>query len=534
VAAPIYPRDIVFSLLPWAMLLALKALETTGRPGWACLGWAAGAGVLLGASGLVQVQLLLPVPIAIVAVAAVRFLRRRTSGLRLAAVVVVIGSAALMPILPWIVAVLGELSRGGGLSLDSSEFLVPLRVGFWDLPQQFGLLLPFAVIGAGVALMALGGRGPRPIGTTDTAWRPSAPESPLLLVTWAAVPFLLAFLYSPTWPLEDAVRPQRLFLLASQPVAILAAMGIVTAAEDIRPKIRRPRALAIAVAVVILAATVPATIANSYRAATAFDAPFYAHLDLVDDRIPDFRTIAPPGGRFGLLTYEDWSALAWYETGAWIVGMEPPGYSKLAFDPEVFTGVSQAARRAALLDAFDGRLSSITAAADRFGVSTIVLAKRNGMWGTIDQSAAVIPAVDPGAAQGVWSVFPGNGWDALDLEFNSSLTLPDLPAGDVHLAMRMQSARERGRSRVRVVAESADGSERTLLDQPVDKAGRLENWPIIEWSGTLLPGERVRIDALASLYIQSIRGYTPPPAVPEGWVVQSDGEDHVVLTRDPE
>ncbi|HEX5015809.1 MAG TPA: hypothetical protein VFV72_16815 [Candidatus Limnocylindrales bacterium] len=532
VAAPVYPRDIVFSLLPWAMLLALNALEATGRPGVAAFGWAAGAGLILGASGLVQVQLLLPIPIAIVAVAAARYARRRSDGLRLAAVVGVIGVTAFVPVLPWILAVVGELSRGGGLSLDSSEFLVPLRVGFWDLPRQFGLLLPFAAVGAGVVLLFLRGRGPQPIGQEETLWHPSAPESPLLLVVWAAVPFSLAFLYNPTWPLEDALRPQRLFLLASQPLVILAAMGVVTVAEDLRPKLRRPRALAAAVAIVLIVATVPVTLANGYRAATAFEAPMYAHLDLTEDRVPDFRTIAPPGGRFGLLTYEDWSALAWYETGAWVVGMDPPGYSKLAFDPEIFTGVSQADRRAALLDAFDGRLASIVGAADRFGASMIVLAKLNGWWGTIDQSASMIPSVDPGAVRGEWSVFPGNGWDALELEFNSSLTLPEIPAGDVHLAMRMQSARERGKSRVRVVAVGPDGTERTLLDQPVDRAGRLENWPVIEWSGTLLPGERVRIDALASLFVQSIRGYVPAPAIPDGWTVQSDGQDNVVLVRD--
>jgi hypothetical protein len=60
-------------------------------------------------------------------------------------------------------------------------------------------------------------------------------------VAWAALPFVLGLAYSPNWPLEDALRPQRLFLLGSQPMAILAAMGLVTAAEDVAARIARPR-----------------------------------------------------------------------------------------------------------------------------------------------------------------------------------------------------------------------------------------------------------------------------------------------------
>ena len=43
------------------------------------------------------------------------------------------------------------------------------------------------------------------------------------------VPWILAVLYQPTWPLEDALRPQRLWLIASQPGLILAAIGLGTA-----------------------------------------------------------------------------------------------------------------------------------------------------------------------------------------------------------------------------------------------------------------------------------------------------------------
>ena len=62
-----------------------------------------------------------------------------------------------------------------------------------------------------------------------------------MLVAWFTVPFLLAVLYRPDWPLEDALRPQRLWLLAGQPAAILAAIGLVAGAEQLaRGSWRRP------------------------------------------------------------------------------------------------------------------------------------------------------------------------------------------------------------------------------------------------------------------------------------------------------
>lgn len=531
-AAPVYPRDIVFGILPWAMIASIRGLESTSDPGRGYLRWAVLSGALLGIAALTQIQLLLPVPFAIGAVAIVAALGPGSRRGRLAVGVVVVGAVAALAVLPWIVAIASEIARGGGVSLDSSDFLQPLRLGFWDVPQQFGVILPFAFVGAGVALLFVRGSGPRPLGEAATRWHPSTPASPVLLVAWAGLPFVLAFAYSPAWPLEDALRPQRLFLLASQPIAILAAVGLLTAAEDLAVRWRRPATVRVAFAIAVIAATVPTAAVTSYRAATAFDAPIYAHLDLVDDRVPDFRAIVPARpGRVGVLTYEDWSALAWYETAAWIVAMDPPGYSKLAFDPAVFTGTSQAERRIDLLRAFSGDPAALAEAADRFGMDLIVLARRDDLLGLIDETAAVIPTADPTAVLGPWSILQGNGWDALELESGSSVAIEAGQGGFVRLAIRAQSARERGRSMMRLVATAADGSERTLLESTVDRAGRLENWPVIEWFGYVGADESVRIEAGAALYVQSIRGYVAPTEPPAGWVIRVDEPDFVVLGR---
>jgi len=73
VAYPIYPRDLVFGILPFAMLAFLRATE--GERSW--VGWALVTGGLLGLCALIQVQLLLPIPIAL-AVPFERVVRHRS------------------------------------------------------------------------------------------------------------------------------------------------------------------------------------------------------------------------------------------------------------------------------------------------------------------------------------------------------------------------------------------------------------------------------------------------------------------------
>jgi len=61
----------------------------------------------------------------------------------------------------------------------------------------------------------------------------------------------MAVFYDPGWPLEDALRPQRLWLLSSQPGAILAAIGLVALVRYVvglrrhRPRLVRPAIVAV-------------------------------------------------------------------------------------------------------------------------------------------------------------------------------------------------------------------------------------------------------------------------------------------------
>ena len=156
-----------------------------------------------------------------------------------------------------------------------------------------------------------------------------------MLLPWWIVPFALAVLYQPSWPLEDALRPQRMWLISSQPGLILAAMGLVAVAEAIAalPRSRLRRAVPLIVAAVLVA-SVPVTLATTRLMTSLWTDARYAHLRLGPDRVPAMDALlAIHGPRPTVLTYEDWSSIVWYQTGAAVVAVEPPGYAKLAVDP---------------------------------------------------------------------------------------------------------------------------------------------------------------------------------------------------------
>jgi len=532
---PLYPRDVVFALLPLGVLAFLRATASPALGGrW--LAWALAAGVVLGICGLVQVQLLLPLPAALATFGVVVAWRRRGRRAVAVATLAVCGLVGAAIVVPWLLPTLEWIRRNGGVALDSAEMLEPARFGPWSYPREFGLLLPLAVLGAGVALLLLRrADGPRPDAPSPGRWRPAIPEGPLVLVAWFTVPFLLAVLYRPDWPLEDALRPQRLWLLAGQPAAILAAIGLVAGAEQLaRGSWRRPKLVAPMVVLVALVASIPATAFTAALLASTWARPTYAHLDLESDRTPAFaELLGRDGPRSTVLTYEDWSSLVWYETGLWVVGTYPPGYAKLAYDPGVFTGRSQAERRADLVAAFAADAAGLAAVADAYGAGRIVLARRGERWGLLDVPAGALLAAAPEAIAGPIEHEEGNGYDALRLMPGSRVRLlARAPAGEaLELVVRARPADAAGLvpPRFRLLAGATAGGappERALADLEVP-AG--EEWGRAIALVTLHEGEALWLEALDAVILQSARGFVAPTAPPDGWRVAASSPDAVVL-----
>jgi hypothetical protein len=521
---PLYPRDIVFGLLPLAVLAFLRALDIVR--GWP---WAMVAGGLLGACAVIQVQLLLPIPIAllvaVIAAAAVDPSRRRRAIVSLA----ITGGLASLSVAPWLIETVATIRRNGGVALESADTLLPARIGFWDYPREFGVFLPLALVG--VALVLIHARDRDPV---ITGLSPRRPEAALVLVPWFVLPCLMAVFYDPGWPLEDALRPQRLWLLSSQPAAILAAIGLVALVRGIvGRRWRRPRLVGPAIVAVVLAAAVPTVTFTLRQLFQTWQVPTYAHLRLDRDRVPDMATVLGPGATPStILTYEDWSSLVWYETGNWVVAVKPPGYAKLAFDPLVFTGHGQDARRVDLARAFRGDPPDLTAVADRYGADRILLAQRDGRWGVIQQVAAVAARV-PGAVTGTATIVDGNGWDDVDLEPGAGLAFDVTAAGPIHVELRFvgdvgnRAVPER---RLRLIA--ATGAEARDLADLVLPATAVDDWQVIDADIELRSGERLVVEAVDEVAVQSFLGFVST-AAPPGWQVVTSTPDALVLGRLP-
>jgi hypothetical protein len=545
-AYPLYPRDVVFGLLPFAVLAFLRALATTRTSrAW---GWALAAGGLLGVGALVQVQLLLPIPVALTIVALAVAIRRPGQGRRAAGALVVTGGLALTLVAPWLVDQLDAIGRNGGVALDSSDTVVPARFGPWSYPREFGLLLPFGLLGAGATLLLLRrADGPRPGGQAEGPWRPAHPEEALVLVAWFGLAFALAVLYQPDWPLEDALRPQRLWLIASQPMTALAAIGLVAGAEDLVGHFRAARggsraAVAGLVGAATLVACVPTTFATTRLIAGTWTSPTYAALDLHADHVPGFDAILPTRGpRTTVLTYEDWSSLAWYETGATVAGLLPAGFAKLAYDPAVFTGRGQAERRADLIRAFDGDPTDLSAVANAYDAGLLVLARREQLLGRFDAMAVPAAAI-PGALNGSAVAVVGNGWDALAMEPGATLQLPLRVSGSTRLEIRLVGAQAgvappARRFQLQVLPASGPAPPPLDLQAP---ATRTDLWQVIRTEVALEPGDRLVLAALNALAVQSIRGFGPMDGSLEvgaepipGWRVTDVTQDAVVLETAP-
>ena len=518
---PLYPRDLVFGLLPLAVLAFLRALE--GVRSWA---WAALAGGLLGICAVIQVQLLLPIPIALLVVALATAIvdpsRRRSAALAL----IVTGGLTAIVIAPWLLETIGTIRRNGGVALDSADTLLPARIGLWEYPREFGIFLPLALVGMGLVLVHLRDRDPAVSGI-----RPRLAGSPVVLVPWFVVPWALAVLYDPGWPLEDALRPQRLWLLSSQPGAMLAAIGLVALARlVVGLRWHRPRLVRPAIVAVLLLAAVPTVGLTTQLLFQQWVQPQYANLLLDRDHVPDMASVlGDTGPRSTVLTYEDWSSLAWYETGSWVVAVKPPGYAKLAFDPTIFTGRSQEERRTDVARAFRGDLAQLAAVADSYNADRILLARRGDRWGVLQQVAA-IAAKEPGGISGPATVVDGNGWDAVALDPGARLVLaPALVGRPIDLEVRFLGAdvnRPVPDRRVRLIAVKS-GGERDVGDLVVP-ASSVDPWQVVESEIQLQPGERLTIEAVDGVTVQSVLGFvaTPPPS---GWQTVRTTPDAVVL-----
>jgi hypothetical protein len=309
---------------------------------------------------------------------------------------------------------------------------------------------------------------------------------------------------------------------------------VVAADRVVAGRFGRRRLARRLLAVAVVLATVPATFFTVRLLAGTWTEPEYAHLRLVRDHVPDMASILGTSGpRETVLTYEDWSSLAWYQTGAWVVAVDPPGYAKLAFDPATFTGHTQAQRREDVARAFNGAPISLVLVADDYGADRILFARRGEAWGTVHQVAATT-ARDVQASDGSSRIIEGNGWDVVELSPGSRLTFGIAPQAGIVLELRLRGALN-GRPvpdrAFRLLAIGPADDARVLGEYLLPATGE-EEWQIVSTRVDLRIGERLAIEAIDDMAIQSFLGFVVPSPIP-GWRVALETPDAVLLERDP-
>ncbi|HKG57097.1 MAG TPA: hypothetical protein VKA85_07610 [Candidatus Limnocylindrales bacterium] len=521
-AYPLVPRDVAFAILPFAVLAFLRSIEPRGRSG-SVLKWAVVAGLLLGVATLVDVDLLLPLPITLFATAIVVARRdpaRRVPAVASLATTTIVAAATVAA---WLIPRLARAAEGVA-GFDVADGLDPARFGFWSYPIELGLLLPFAIVGAVAMLILLRLDGSPLLPVTLRRWRPDPVEGPLLLVVWWLVPFALAIVGA-AWPVSFLVRPELMWLVASQPLAILAAIGLSTATEALlRTRWRQPSLVAPSVAVVVLLACAPATAATAGIVGAAWPRPAFAHLDLETDSVPDFRAMLGDRGTRPrtVVTYEDWSSLVWFLAGEKVVAIVPDASSRAGATPG--GGRRDAERRNDLARGFSGDPAALAAVADRYGATTAIVARRGDRLGLVDIPAGLL---EPVAGT---RIVTGDGWDGVELRAGARVTLPLAISGPIELDIRIISAQiAAGHApTLAIYAVNAGGTVRALGGGAARRTTAVSS--VLHVGGSLVAGERLAIAASDTVTIEGVRGYVPASSIP-GWTIVRDTPTAVVLER---
>jgi hypothetical protein len=231
---PFFPRDGAFLLLPLGLAWVYRAVLEGWRPGPYLAGLAFGLMVLVHTQTAVFAAPLVGLYLALaVALRPALFGPAVRTSLIVSAVTLLVSAF-------WWLWMLVAVIQSGSFSVQMPAYRVPVKLNPLEFPLEFGVFLPLGLLGVGLTARRL-------IAGRDAA--------ALLLLVWWAAPVLLAIFRPTDFPGGDTFFPRRLWQFASQPLALMAGLGLV--AGLIRPLRLRGAPLALLLVPVLLAASVP-------------------------------------------------------------------------------------------------------------------------------------------------------------------------------------------------------------------------------------------------------------------------------------
>jgi hypothetical protein len=502
---PLFPRDIAFLLLPLGLGCVYRGVVDGWRPGAALAGLAFGLMILAHTQTAVFAAPLVAIYLALLLV------MRRDLLPRIVRVSLVTGAVALAVSAFWWLWQLVAIVRSGSFAVAMPAYRVPVKLGLDELPAEFGVFLLLAPLG----LYLVGRR----------LVRERSPAA-LLLLVWFVVPVLLAVFRPTGFPGGDTFFPRRLWQFASQPLMLIAGLGLV--AGLLRPLRPRWTLVGVTLIAVCLAAAVPGSLGTAQRIGEFWNEP-----ELGDQRWeldgnfalgPYLAGEARRDGPRTVLAPTPEATLVWYYAGQKVVYLKPTAAIKLAYDVGRMTGFGEAERAADLVTAYDGDPAALAGVADKYGARYVVLKRLGDRLAGVDVPAdGMAPA---GAARGAGRVVETNHYEYLAVAPNDRVTFQVWSPSD-RVATLVVRAKRRNRAQATLGTLAVNGTPTTIADGELPR----DVWADVRRDVQLVAGRNeICLESAAQLEVIRVAAYSLSLAdLPPSWRVAHEDGWYVVL-----
>lgn len=506
---PVFPRDIAFLLLPLGLGCVYRGIVKGWRPGGVLAGLAFGLMILAHtqtaafAAPLIAIYLLLVL------------LFRRDLFRPIVRVSLVTAGVALGVSAFWWVWQVVVILQSGSFSVEMPAYRVPVKLALAELPAEFGVFLVLAPVG----FFLVGRRFLR-----------ERSLAALLLLVWFLVPALLAIFRPTGFPGGDTFFPRRLWQFASQPLMLMAGLGLVVGL--LRPLRPRWSLIAVVLVAVGLAAAVPGSLGTAERIDEFWNEPSFGDQRWeLDGNFALGPFLAAEARRFGprtVLAPTPEATLVWYYAGQKVVYLHPTAAIKLAYDVGRMTGASQAEREADHVRAYRGDPAALADVAARYQARYVVLKQLGDRLAGVDVPAPGL--APPPGTRSAGRVVETNHYAYLAVSPDDRVTV-HIWSPDDRTATLVLRAKRRNRGQATLGTLAVNGTSTTIADSELPR----DEWADVRRDVPLRAGwNEVRLESDATLEVIRLTAYTLTLAdLPPAWQLAHRDGWYVVLDTAP-
>jgi hypothetical protein len=348
----------------------------------------------------------------------------------------------------------------------------------------------------------------------------------LLLLVWFFVPVLLAIFRPTGFPGGDTFFPRRLWQFASQPLLLMAGLGLV--AGVLRWFGPRRSLAAIVLVAVCLLASVPGSWGTIQRIGEFWNDPDFADqrwdLDGNFSLGPFLAAEARANGPRTVLAPTPEATLIWYYAGQKVVYLHPTAAIKLAYDVRRLTGFGEDERSADIVTAYDGNPSTLATLAQKYDARYVVLKRLGDRLAGVDVPAdGMVPSPD---ARGTGKVTETNHYEYLAVSPNDHVAFAIESPSD-RTATLVLRAKRRNRAPAALGTLTVNGMPTTIADTELPR----DSWADVRRDVTLKAGSNsIQLDSAAQLEVIRVAAYSLTLAdLPASWRVAHEDGWYVVL-----